>query len=34
LSSKNALQESWADANFDAYQQRLREELARLAAGG
>jgi hypothetical protein len=30
LASKNALQEAWADANFSAYQQRLREELARL----
>ena len=33
LTSKNALQESWADANFSAYQQRLREEMTRLEAG-
>jgi len=32
--SKNAPQESWADANFSAYQQRLKEELARLQSGG
>jgi hypothetical protein len=29
LASKNALQESWADANFSAYQQRQKDELAR-----
>ncbi len=34
LASKNALQESWADANFSAYQQRLKEELDRLEGGG
>jgi hypothetical protein len=34
LSSKNTLQESWAEANFAAYQQWLREELLRLRAGG
>jgi hypothetical protein len=34
LSSKNALQESWTDANFSAYQQWLREELARLQGEG
>jgi hypothetical protein len=34
LASKNTLQESWGDANFSAYQQRLREELARLQEEG
>lgn len=33
LTSKNALQESWADANFSAYQQRMREEMTRLEEG-
>ena len=33
LTSKNALQESWADANFSAYQQRLKEEMTRLQDG-
>ena len=27
LASKNALQDSWADANFAAYQERLKGEL-------
>jgi hypothetical protein len=30
LASKNALQESWADSNFAAYQRRQQEELAAL----
>lgn len=34
LSSKNALQESWEEANFSAYHLRLKEELARREAGG
>jgi hypothetical protein len=34
LASKNALQESWADANFTAYHRRMRQELARLEGQG